>query len=82
MSDTPSRWLARIGYRTANGTVQTAYAFEEIYELHDIVEHGPDWHAIEFLHVELVRKVELNVVIDNLEARRLQRRAQALSFDE
>ena len=37
------RWMAGIIYKNAP---QETVTFEELEELHDIVEHGPDWNTI------------------------------------
>jgi hypothetical protein len=44
------RWMAGIIYK--NGTKETV-TFEELEELHDIVEHGPDWNLIKRIEVTL-----------------------------
>jgi hypothetical protein len=46
------RWMAEILYRDGKIKVE---AFEELYELHDIIEHGPDWNSIETITVTLNR---------------------------
>ena len=38
------RWMAEISYRTERDT--DVITFEEIEELHTIIELGPDWHDI------------------------------------
>ena len=45
------RWMAEISYR--DGTPTAVIAFEELFELHDIVEHGPNWNTIERIVVTL-----------------------------
>ncbi|MGY4287742.1 hypothetical protein ACVWXO_006962 [Bradyrhizobium sp. LM2.7] len=39
------RWMAEIQYN--NGEPPEVATFEELAELHDIVELGPDWNTIE-----------------------------------
>lgn len=41
------RWVAKITYRRDTGNEARVVSFEEIYELHDIIERGPDFYAIE-----------------------------------
>jgi hypothetical protein len=41
------RWKATIYYRTATGTVDITHDFDEIADLHDLVERGPHWDTIE-----------------------------------
>ena len=47
------RWMAEITYR--NGRKPLLEQFEELHQLHDIVEHGPDWNEIEQIIVTLNR---------------------------
>ncbi len=51
-----NRWHATIYYRSDDGGVDVEHDFEEIEELHDIVERGPDWNAIDKIVVTLARK--------------------------
>ena len=45
------RWRAEITYRSERPT--KLISFEEIQELHDIVEQGPDWNEINHIVVTL-----------------------------
>jgi hypothetical protein len=47
----PKRWMAEIFYRT--GRDMEVFTFEELAELHDIVEMGPNWNEIERIVVTL-----------------------------
>jgi hypothetical protein len=47
------RWMAEIHYN--NGEPPEVVAFEELVELHDIVELGPDWNTIDQIVVTLNR---------------------------
>jgi hypothetical protein len=40
------RWKALIEYRTSEGFNSVEHYFEEISELHLIIEHGPDWNLL------------------------------------
>ncbi|WP_379071697.1 hypothetical protein ACHMW4_30215 [Mesorhizobium sp. UC22_110] len=40
------RWKAVIEYRTEDGARSIEHYFEEISDLHLIVEHGPDWNFL------------------------------------
>ncbi len=40
------RWKAIIEYRTDGGVRSVEHYFEEISELHLIIEHGPDWNFL------------------------------------
>lgn len=47
------RWNAIIVYRSELGLVEVDHHFEEMDELHDLVESGPDWNTIEKIEVRL-----------------------------
>jgi hypothetical protein len=51
-SSNPDRWMAEIVY--FNGEQQTL-AFEELEDLDEIVEQGPDWHTIDRIVITLNR---------------------------
>lgn len=40
------RWKAVIEYRTDEGTASVEHFFEEISDLHLVIEHGPDWNLL------------------------------------
>jgi hypothetical protein len=40
------RWKAVIDYRTDDGPKSVEHYFEEISDLHLIIEHGPDWNFL------------------------------------
>ena len=40
------RWKAVIQYRTESGSETVEHYFEEILDLHLIIEHGTDWNRI------------------------------------
>ena len=41
------RWIAVVTYRTESGPVDVEHHFEEMVELHNIIERGPDWNTID-----------------------------------
>jgi hypothetical protein len=45
------RWMAEIFYN--DGCTTTLHTFEELHELHDLVEMGPDWNTIEHIVITL-----------------------------
>jgi hypothetical protein len=49
----PDRWMAEIFYR--GSSVPKTAAFEEIEDLDEIVELGPDWNTIERIVITLNR---------------------------
>jgi hypothetical protein len=53
---TPSphfRWLVQVDYATDNGIATVDHHIEEIAELHQIIEQGPDWNAVQNIRIEL-----------------------------
>lgn len=40
------RWKAVIEYSTPDGPKSVEHYFEEISDLHLIIEHGPDWNFL------------------------------------
>lgn len=40
------RWRAVVEYRTGDGDESVEHFFEEISDLHLIIEHGPDWNQL------------------------------------
>lgn len=53
---TTPRWKAVIEYRSDNGILDVEHAIEELEELQDIVERGPDWNTITCITVTLDRR--------------------------
>jgi hypothetical protein len=47
------RWLARVTYRGELGPIEVDHHFEELKELHDLIERGPDWNTIEDIVIRL-----------------------------
>lgn len=40
------RWRAVIEYGHENGPITIEHFFEQVSDLHDIIEHGPDWNTL------------------------------------
>jgi hypothetical protein len=49
--DEYQRWMAEITY--TDGTPPEVVAFEELFELQEIIERGPNWNVIERIEVTL-----------------------------
>jgi hypothetical protein len=45
------RWLVKIYYRTDSGLIDIEHQIEELEELQQIVERGPNWFALD--HIEI-----------------------------
>ncbi|WP_370677573.1 hypothetical protein [Pleomorphomonas sp. PLEO] len=55
---TLKRWTATIAYRTDAGPKNSVYGIEELGEIQDIVERGPDWNSIDQITIKLGRRME------------------------
>lgn len=40
------RWVAVVSYRSESGPIEVDHLFEELSELHNLIERGPDWNTI------------------------------------
>ena len=47
------RWIVEIDFRTEHGVVTVDYLIEELHELDELVERGPDWNTILQIRVGL-----------------------------
>lgn len=63
----PDRWTASITYRSERGPAVVQYQFEELEDLHQIVEAGPDWHTIEFIDVRLTNNRNPDMTVEKAE---------------
>lgn len=59
-----ARWLASITYRTAAGPLTVDHGIEELDEIADLVEAGPDWDTIERIEVVKGRGIRLGYTIE------------------
>jgi hypothetical protein len=62
----PDRWMAEITYTT--GRAVTVVKFEEIEDLDEIIEHGPDWCEIDQIVITLNRSPMALGTLEALEA--------------
>ncbi|AGA07737.1 hypothetical protein CN151_15750 [Sinorhizobium meliloti] len=53
MTDADERWKVSITYLHDDGPRETVIYIEEIAELQDIIEHGPDWNAMSDCRITL-----------------------------
>lgn len=60
----PPRWQAVVHYRSETGLVDVAHDIEEIADLHDLIERGPDWRAIDRIEFRLIRTDEPGLTIE------------------
>lgn len=54
-SPEPKRWKAVATYRSDHGQIDVEHEFEEIADLHDILERGPDWSCLIDVRITLAR---------------------------
>jgi hypothetical protein len=47
------RWKAKVFYRSKVGLLEVDHQFEELAELHHIIEHGPNWYALDRIGIRL-----------------------------
>lgn len=52
MTEAP-RWTATVHYRTDNGPLDVTHLIEELEDLHDLVEAGPNFYAIDRIEIVL-----------------------------
>ena len=63
------RWQATVRYRSKVGTVPVVHEIEELDELQNLVEHGPDWHAISGIEIVLTRNPWPELTIEEADTR-------------
>jgi hypothetical protein len=64
----PKRWRAIVYYRTDNGLAAVTHEFEELHELHLLVECGPNWDCIDRIEVRLSRPYHAWLTVEEAEA--------------
>lgn len=47
------RWIAVVTYRSESGPIDVIHEFEELYEIHALIEAGPDWSCIADIRISL-----------------------------
>ena len=60
------RWSVEIIYRTESGENVVVYYIEELEELQDIVERGPDWNTIVTINIDLIRVCSPNLTVEQV----------------
>jgi len=59
---TLKRWTAHITYRRDAGNETRVVSFEELHEMHDIVEDGPDFYAIDKIEIRINGRAALTTI--------------------
>lgn len=49
----PVRWVATCFYRSAEGVIDVDHGFDEIEDLQQIIERGPDWRTLDRIEIRL-----------------------------
>lgn len=55
------RWKAVVNYRSNTGIIDVHHDIEEIEDLQDIVERGPDWNTIRDITITLNEGREMTI---------------------
>ena len=58
MSGRTERWHAVAWYRSEIGLIDVHHSFEELSELHELIERGPSWQALDRIEIQYVRLPE------------------------
>ena len=53
MSEPDLRWIVTIVYRGDLGLIDVEHHVEEIADVHDMIERGPDWNCLERVEIKL-----------------------------
>lgn len=51
------RWHAIVWYRSENGLIDVHHDFEELDDLHDLIERGPSWEALDRIEIKYARPI-------------------------
>jgi hypothetical protein len=59
------RWVASISYRSAEqATIRDDREMEELAELQQLVEAGPDWNCVEQIEIALQRRLKPQLTLE------------------
>ncbi|MBF0169058.1 MAG: hypothetical protein HQL45_15660 [Alphaproteobacteria bacterium] len=58
------RWIAVATYWTEIGPVCVLHDIEELDELHDLIERGPDWNTLVDIKVTLQRQINPGLTVE------------------
>ncbi len=61
------RWSVEIIYRTERGENVVDHYVEELGEIEEIVERGPDWNTIEQIRIDLIRVCTPGLTVEQAE---------------
>lgn len=63
------RWQVTIWYCTDAGSLDVQHAVEELSEVEKLIEAGPDWNTVERIEIELARKLEPGLTLEEADRR-------------
>jgi hypothetical protein len=58
------RWNATVYYRSDMGLVDVIHDIEELEDLHQLVESGPDWNTIDKIEIVRIGNQTPNLTIE------------------
>jgi hypothetical protein len=61
----PIRWVATVTYRTQAGPLAVEHDIEELRELQNLIERGPDWNTIASIEIILARPTNPDLTIEH-----------------
>jgi hypothetical protein len=64
---TTARWRVVIYYRSDNGLIDVEHAVEELEQVQELAERGPDWNAIDRIEITLASITNENLTIEGAE---------------
>lgn len=62
------RWRATIVYRSEHGPVDVEHEIEELDEIAELVEAGPDWNTIVHINIVLARQLMPGLTVEEADA--------------
>lgn len=62
------RWKAVATYRSNTGPVDVCHDIEELEEIQELIERGPDWNALIDIRITLARPIYEGVTLEDAEA--------------
>lgn len=60
------QWRAVVTYRTRGGSVDVTHELEHLFELHTLIDRGPDLRSLRDIRICLVRESDPSVALAEL----------------
>jgi len=58
------RWSATVYYRSDMGLIDVDHEIEELEDLHQLVESGPDWNTVQKIEIVRIGNLTPNLTIE------------------